>query len=465
MYRSTHYRLLQWLACFVVGVAGILAGAARGQDVVHPCQTRDFRIPYSIDNNGQGLSALYLFVSKDRGGTYEYVAPPASPLTPPNLRFFVFHAPADGEYWFVVQTRDTAGVLQPVNPRLVQPSLKVHVDTVKPRILSFNQVSPQDGSRAAVKWVVEDDHFASVSLDYRAQGTEQWYPVPSPVQSANATQGFSPVIEGPLDVRLRVQDKGGNVDERVTTVTVAAGHQTAQTPGQAAPADNGPRIMHVSRKTFQLDYSFDEASVGPSGIKHVEIWSTHDGAHSWQLAPKTAPFKGPQEFRVASPGRWGFILVPVSGVGLRGEKPRAGDVPQLWVEVDESKPMVTLMGAPVVGTGPDAGFLIINWKASDTNLRREGITISYRAKPEDPWTPFEHGERLPGTTTTFRAPTQGLPYQFYIQVKAIDEAGNEGEAVTEQPIKVDLTVPRIKNLVVQPATTGGERGSPYSPDH
>src|SRR5947209_6377554 len=120
MYRSTHYRLTRWLAYFAVGLSGILAATARAQDVVHPIPKRDFKIPFSIDNNGQGLVALYLYVSTDQGRSYHYVAA-ASPLTPANQRYFVFNAPSDGEYWFVVQTRDSRNVLQPVNPQQAQP--------------------------------------------------------------------------------------------------------------------------------------------------------------------------------------------------------------------------------------------------------------------------------------------------------------------------------------------------------
>jgi hypothetical protein len=460
MDRSTHYPR-SWSSYFVVGLASLLASlAARADDGAHPCNKRDFRIPYNIVDNGQGLVGIYLYVSQDQGKTYTFVpGAAASPATPADRRYFVFHAPSDGVYWFVVQTRDSTGAVQPIDPRLVQPSLKVHVDTQAPQIVQLNQVTGKDGGGAAaplaVEWLINDDGFASLSLDYRAQGTGDWYPVPDAVQSARATQVLAPVITGPLDVRLRVQDKGGNFAERIIQVT-GSSRQGALPPAQAQAESGSGQIHYVNSKTFQLNFQIEEASMGPSGIKQVDIWFLRRGQWQKHEKPITA-FTAPQTshpFKVENEGRWGFTLVPVSGVGLSGPTPKPGDPPQTWVEVDLTKPVVQIREAPVVGQGPDAGFMTITWSASDTFLRPEPITISYREKENDKWEPLPKApDRLPNTGS-YRASTQGLPYQFYLQVKAVDEAGNEGTAVTAQPVKVDLQVPRIKSLEARPPAVG-----------
>ena len=36
----------------------------------------------------------------------------------------------------------------------------------------------------------------------------------------------------------------------------------------------------------------------------------------------------------------------------------------------------------------------------------------------------------------------GLPYQFFVRVEAIDLAGNVGEAITLERVKVDLSLPK-----------------------
>jgi len=43
-----------------------------------------------------------------------------------------------------------------------------------------------------------------------------------------------------------------------------------------------------------------------------------------------------------------------------------------------------------------------------------------------------------------------LPFQFYVRVEAIDLAGNIGEAITFDRVKVDLSLPKAQILKVEP---------------
>ena len=45
---------------------------------------------------------------------------------------------------------------------------------------------------------------------------------------------------------------------------------------------------------------------------------------------------------------------------------------------------------------------------------------------------------------------EGVPYQFHVRVEAVDQAGNVGEAVTESLVKVDLALPKVRILNVEP---------------
>ena len=58
------------------------------------------------------------------------------------------------------------------------------------------------------------------------------------------------------------------------------------------------------------------------------------------------------------------------------QPPKVGDAPQVWVEVDTTKPIVQLKGVEV-GRGQDTGNLTINWSASDKNFSRQPISLSY----------------------------------------------------------------------------------------
>src|SRR5690349_20049490 len=85
MDRSTRYRLWSWSSYFVVGLASLLGSAARAEDGAYPCNKRDFKIPYVIDN--PNLRGIYLYVSQDLGRTYTWVpGAMAGPSTPADKR-------------------------------------------------------------------------------------------------------------------------------------------------------------------------------------------------------------------------------------------------------------------------------------------------------------------------------------------------------------------------------------------
>src|SRR5213078_124633 len=74
-----------------------------------------------------------------------------------------------------------------------------------------------------------------------------------------------------------------------------------------------------------------------------------------------------------------------SGVGIGDRPPQVGDPPQVWVEVDLTRPTVQLTDANVV-RGTESGRVAITWKATDKNLGRQPISLSYAAEPTGPWT-------------------------------------------------------------------------------
>jgi hypothetical protein len=205
----------------------------------------------------------------------------------------------------------------------------------------------------------------------------------------------------------------------------------------ASPADScgtAPAILVGSRR-IRLNYSISE--VGPSGVSSVELWATRDGK-TWQRYSNEPPPDGPLVVCVAEEGRYGFSLVVKNGLGLSSPPPRTGDTPQLWVEVDETKPAVRLVDC-VVGHGHDAGCLVVTWAASDTNLMERPITISTAVSPEGPWTPVAAGLANTGKYV-WQLPRE-LPYEFYVCVEARDRAGNVGSDHSKT-VRVDMARPR-----------------------
>lgn len=206
-------------------------------------------------------------------------------------------------------------------------------------------------------------------------------------------------------------------------------------PRKAAPDDHVPRLL-VNTRRIRLNYTL--ADVGPSGVSAVELWATRDG-RSWQCYSNEPPPAGPLLVHVAEEGRYGFFLVVKSGVGLKSPTPKTGDLPQVWVEVDETAPAVKLADVRA-GKGVDAGMLLVSWSASDAQLTPRPVTISTAPSKDGPWAPI--AGTLENTGRYAWQMPKEMPYEFYVKVEAADQAGNVGAACTHEPVRVDLARPK-----------------------
>jgi hypothetical protein len=451
----------KWHALWLLLAAALAPpGPTRAQDAsanVTYTNANHFRIPFHPGAGKQRLKQLQLFYSTDQGRTWQPAAV-APPDPPPSEAHFRFICDRDGQYWFTVQTQDLDGRLNPPTLDGAQPSLKVIVDTQRPEV----QLRPLPGraGEVGVAWDIRDENFDarnpdSIRLEYRAAGAVNWI-----VLAANPAAGqhfWDPGTSAPLEVRLRARDRAGNIGEASSNVIV--GQQGAGQPpppggggGGAFPLPFGfpGGVEHrlVNSKRISLNYELKE--VGPSGVSAVELWYTQDG-RSWNKyplpqTPGTTPPR-PLVFDVDGEGIYGFTLVARSGVGLGERPPQLGDRPQVWVEVDLTKPQVQLQGV-FVGQGADKGKLTITWGARDKNLGRDPITISYAEQSSGPWTPIALKTANSGRYT-WTMPER-VPYQFLVRVEAVDQAGNVGEAMTPEVVKVDLAQPRVRILGVEP---------------
>jgi hypothetical protein len=161
----------------------------------------------------------------------------------------------------------------------------------------------------------------------------------------------------------------------------------------------------------------------------------------------------PMAIQAATEGRFGFTLIPKSGVGLSPLKPVEGDAPQIWVEVDETPPTVRV-DRTEVGRGNDQGRVFIYWTATDKQkLADTPISISYCKEKTGPWTPIPDATRIANTGRfDWKIPEgKDFPYLFYVRVEAIDMAKNVGQDIHPDPVKVDLKVPQVINITADPA--------------
>jgi hypothetical protein len=433
-------------------LAGVLLGAlsapcpvraqAPGPVPEYYSRQREFKIPFT-EPGDRRVQQVFLYVSEN-GGAWQ-----RSSNANPSGRFFLFTAPHDGWFSFTTQTQDSDGRFVPADPREFQPLEKVCVDTLKP-VINLRQVSPREGS-VAVEWDVQDANLDVMSLriEYRPWGSRdvrEWLPLAIPA-IARGEKSWTPPLNIPLEVYMAARDKAGNTAEQ--TLQVVPG-RTA--PGGPAPP-TAPPLRHVKTREFQLGCTI--TNQGESGVQGIDVYVLRDNV--WQKFtpdPKQCKILGDKAIcavKVQSNGRWGFTLIPRSGVGLANPPPRPGDPPQIWIEVDETKPVVSIDNV-VVGQGQDLGRLSVYWTASDVHLGPKPITLYYGSGKDGPWTPLAKGlENTRVYTVDTRSLSPRLPFEFYLKVEAVDEAGNVGSAVTPNTVKIDTKIPTPSGVdVIKP---------------
>jgi hypothetical protein len=427
--------------------APIASAQEPARDVVYS-RFSVFQIPYHTDARDNRIDQLQLFVSTDQGRTWQ-----ASNVATPDKHFFRFEAEADGLYWFTVRTRDRSGRYYPATLEGAKPSLKVIVDTHPPEVRL--QALPARGGEIGVAWTITDENLevGSLRLDYRTANGVSWRPLR--VDPYATQYFFNPGTQAPIVVRLRTRDRAENWGEgKITLDGRGQGGGGDLNPERQAPRRT-PRpegiVRMVNSKEFTLSYNVKD--VGRSNLSVVDIWYTQDG-NNWQKYRRqrcSEAGNGQPPYsvtlKVAEEGLYGFTLVVHSGVGFSIAPPQVGDKPQVWVEVDVTKPDVQL-GAITVGQGRDEGKLTVTWRARDKNLAAQSITLSYADKPDGPWTPF--AEKLENTGRYVWQMPSDLPYEFLVRAEAMDKAGNVGTAITAEKVKVDLAKPKAEIIGVQP---------------
>jgi hypothetical protein len=241
--------------------------------------------------------------------------------------------------------------------------------------------------------------------------------------------------------RVPARDAGDCCPAAMTTLANKSATTTSvvrQTSAVQKPAPAKPKpapTMTVNSRTIRLNVSLSD--VGPSGVSSVELWATRDG-QAWQRCSTQPPPNGPLVVHVPEDGRYGFTLVVKSGVGVSSTPPRPGDAPQLWVDVDETRPEVRLLRVEA-GKLLEADNLTVTWVASDLNLMPRPVTISTSTNQDGPWTPV--ASSLENTGRYVWQMPKDVPYHFYVRVEVRDRAGNSSIDCWPQPIHVDRAVP------------------------
>jgi hypothetical protein len=413
------------------------AGQAPTQERVFYFKERAFRIPFKPDGEGRRIQRVELYVSRE-GGEWKQAA-----TRNPRDGYFEYQTQEDGWYLFAVRTIDLDNRAYPATIDRLQPDIKVCVDTSPPEV-ALRSSTARDG-KIGVEWSVRDANLDMNSLRLEARGPGgSW----QDLQAQRAETGerlWSPTTTGNVEVRLRVLDKAGNLGEK--TITLAANGERVGSdpvrPGDTATGGGLPQVRYVNSN--RINFNFKIEDVGASGVAAVELWYTEDQGRSWRKHPEALGKDPPYSVTVDSEKLYGFTLIARSGVGKGEQPPQKGDQPQIYVQVDKTKPEVRLTETRVAG-GMDGNNLTIGWRATDQFMRAQPITISYCERLGDEWKAI--AKDLDNTGRYVWKLPADAPPRMFIRVEAVDKAGNIGTAESAEEIIVDLKVPRVTNVNV-----------------
>jgi hypothetical protein len=213
---------------------------------------------------------------------------------------------------------------------------------------------------------------------------------------------------------------------------------------EAEPAADRPRMVKSDR--FELEYDVEE--VGRAGVGKVEVWGTKNNGRTWSSYGIDPDNQSPVTVKVDGEGRYGFRIVIESGAGLRGDVPRPGDTPDVWVGVDLTKPVVRITGTEV-GIGLQTGDMIIRWEAFDNLLPERPISLFYSSKPGGPWVKIATG--LPNSGRFVWRLDKDAPERVFLRIEVRDEAGNVEQYDTADAVALDPVRPKGRIRSVRPA--------------
>ncbi len=333
-------------------------------DPVHWSQ-QVFLIPYKWDSGttATGASAVKLYLSQDRGQTWNEISD-----AKPEVQFFNYHAPGDGEYWFSMRTVDATGRAWPDGPH--QAELRVIVDTQNPTVTTFNAQLRADGTAIAL-WQASDANIdtTTAKLQYRTPEGDTSRDVPScavRTPSVGFAQGDAtwqvPAGTPSLWVRLTVRDRAGNGREAGAEARMGA------TPG--AQLASSANLMQLPRAgdagvTSSLPYAADNfnstsPSVGWTAAPNNSAGPLlTNGAPSLSMAPATPlaapqtwPSDGASPVPLGAPRTMASNQVAAPPLGAFAPQNQRGDVGPRTTSPESSE---GLLGRELAATSPNVG--------------------------------------------------------------------------------------------------------------
>jgi hypothetical protein len=181
----------------------------------------------------------------------------------------------------------------------------------------------------------------------------------------------------------------------------------------------------INSRRFKLHYALKDA---PGSACGVDLWCTADG-RTWHRHDGSSG-QSPYPIGVAEDGVYGITL-RARLAGGSSVPPQPGEAPQVWVEVDSTRPIVRLVDVRE-GTVAGARSVSLRWESADKNLESRPVSLSFAEQPQGPWRPIT-GNLDSSGTYVWQLPLD-VPPRLFMRVEARDRAGNVGTAQTPEPL-------------------------------
>jgi hypothetical protein len=201
----------------------------------------------------------------------------------------------------------------------------------------------------------------------------------------------------------------------------------------------------VNRRRFELEYDIE--SIGPEGIGKIELWGTRDGGQTWLSFGTDPDNRSPFVVGVENEGLYGFRIVVETSTGVQGVAPRAGELPEIWVGVDTTRPVAKLLPADA-DSAARTGEISIRWEAADQMLAARPISLAYAQSASGPWTVLASGLENSGHYDW--RPDSRVPDRMFLRLEVRDEAGNIQTVEGSDPLTIVRTRPQGRILGVRP---------------
>jgi hypothetical protein len=262
-----------------------------------------FLIPYQWGSPADPASAqaVWLFVSKDRGASWQKISE-----ANPQVRAFNYRADGEGEYWFAIHTLDRQGRQWPGGPH--RPELRVIVDTTIPRFEELRGLILPNG-QIDVFWRCSDINLDanSVLIEAQVDATGTWQSVPL-ATAATASPGVvtpsalgitnsghvswqPPAGARPSAIRATVLDRAKNAASYRAELELMAGPlmTSPSTVTGTAPTSNGPAAASATNALpVQLP---SPATSGWTSAGNAPAVNASPANQTWPAVPGRTPFR------------------------------------------------------------------------------------------------------------------------------------------------------------------------------